>query len=564
MKTGILQLNLTIGDFTANASRLIQECQRLDAQGVDLIVSSELALSGYYPWDLLEAPGFLAQQDIALSSVVSASRSMEALIVLGAITSHPGPGKKLRNSALVIHKGQIIHQAHKQLLPTYNIFDERRHFEPGTETLVFSWNQRQLALLICEDAWNTSGDLYAADPVLEAVKQGAQTIITINASPWHSGKPIQRLNRFGELARQYQVDWLYVNQVGGHDELLFDGSSFALNSSGHPLFLAPLGQESTAIVDIGSSSSLSPSPDWPSGDAERFDMLVLGLRDYARRCGFSTAVVGSSGGIDSAVVLALAQEAFGSSAVTAITMPGPYSSSGSHEDSQILCDNLGVPLLRLSISPFFQQINQSLETTFGTPVLGLAQENLQARLRGVALMAHSNQTGSLLLSTGNKSELSVGYCTLYGDMNGGLNPLGDLYKTEVYSLARYINLRSGRELIPESIISKEPSAELAPGQRDQDSLPPYPALDAFLKLFLESDHLGADEKLRLTRTLSDYRLQAGSAQLERLPRMIQRAEFKRWQACPILRIHPLAFGSGRKLPIAHAFDLRSSFQGTVD
>lgn len=553
MKIGISQLNLKIGALASNADQIIASALSLSAQGAALAVFPELAITGYYPWDLLDQPGFVQAQLAELDRIAEKTKELPMAIALGVATLNDGPGKPFRNSFVLLSGGQVIASGHKQLLPTYNIFDERRHFEPGTETACAVVGGKKLAFLICEDAWNDGGTDYAHNPVAAAQAAGAEAIISLNASPWQTNKHFSRLDLFANVSAERQLPILYVNQVGAHDEIIYDGASFAVSPAEGCTWRAAFGVPEDSIVHFdGSSFSGASAPAWPkSAPAQHLAMAELGLRDYMQKCGFSSVVIGSSGGIDSAVTIALAERVLGASKVTAITMPSKYSSQGSVSDSQDLCDRLGMRLENLSIKPTFDAHLATFFGAFRRAPNRVAIENSQARLRGLALMTYSNDTGSLLLTTGNKSEVSVGYCTLYGDMNGGLNLIGDLYKTEVYALARHINEVDSRQPIPVGIIDKPPSAELFDDQKDSDSLPPYDELDAILRLYIERDLLSAEEIADAWKTLEA--MQTSDALIEKIMRMVDKAEFKRWQSCPILRMHARAFGTGRRYPIAQGF-----------
>lgn len=495
MKISLAQLNYTVGDLYGNTEKILAaiETQRDLA---DMIVFSELAITGYYPYDLIDRPSFVAEQDRQLARIAAASAAGQAAVVVGHIRPNPGPGKPYFNGLTVFAGGQAIFTCDKRLLPTYNVFHERRHFEPGQSSQVLNWQGRRIGFLICEDAWNDEGSDYPANPVADLAAQDAEVLISLNASPSNLGKQAQREQLVSAIARRHGLPMLYVNQVGATDEIVFDGQSFAANAGGVITFVAPGFKEAVATLDLEDgrwAGPTSPAAD-SSDEALMLRQSVLGLADYVRKCGFSQVVVGSSGGIDSALTLALAVEALGPANVLAVTMPSQYSSEGSVIDSRTLCANLGVKLFEAPIGEEFDLARRRFEADFGEAPMRLTLENMQARIRGRKLMEVSNQTGALVLSTGNKSEMSVGYATLYGDMNGGLNLIGDLYKTEVYRLARYINECAGREVIPASILDKAPSAELSPGQKDSDALPDYPQLDAVLRLYIEGDVLPAAQR----------------------------------------------------------------------
>ena len=557
----IAQLDWFVGDIEGNTNKMIDAARRAAVDGADLVVFSELCLTGYYPGDLLDEPGFLERVAAGIEAVQAASRQLPDLHwVLGAPVPRAGPGKKLHNALLVVANGAVVTQYAKQLLPTYDIFDEQRHFAPGPDVArVLRIRDMQVGLMICEDGWNDAGADYLVNPFTRLADAAPDLVVSINASPSNVGKREQRHEVFGQASARTRLPLLYVNQVGGHDQVVFDGASFAVEPGRGVSFEARRFVEhvETLRFDQGrflarDGAELPPVP--PEGLptlAFYRAQIVLGLRDYARRCGFRQAVVGSSGGIDSALTLALAVDALGPENVEAVTMPSSFSSSGSVDDSVTLCRNLGIRLHRHPIAGLVDGFRAGFETAFGTPLQGLPLENVQARIRGTILMEHSNHFGHLLLTTGNKSELSVGYCTLYGDTNGGLGLLGDLYKTEVFALCRHINDVEGREVIPVAIIDKPPSAELAPGQQDTDSLPPYELLDEILKLEVEGARLPAHER-DAAQAVVDRLLATpdGPALVARIRRLIARSEYKRRQAPPILRVRARAFGSGRQMPIA--------------
>ncbi|MEJ1127444.1 NAD+ synthase [Variovorax sp. CCNWLW225] len=555
------QLNYTIGDLRGNAARMIEAARKASSEEADLVVFSEMSLTAYYPADLLEEEGFMDRVEAAFQELLSASRQMPALHwAVGLPARREGAGKKLRNVLRVIRGGEVLLEYAKQLLPTYNIFDERRHFEPGPDVArVLRIRDFQVGLLICEDGWNDEGQDYLVNPFERMRDAAPDLVVSINASPSNIGKREQRHQIFGAASRRNGLPILYVNQVGGHDQLVYDGASFAVEPQAGVVYEARRFAEdvSTLCFDKGrflTPAGKAPPPVSPEGlPALEFyrQQIVLGLRDYARRCGFRQAVVGSSGGIDSALTLALAVEALGAENVVGITMPSSFSSEGSVSDSEALCRNLGVLLKHHAIAGIVSQFTQGFESALGGELRGVALENLQARVRGTILMEYSNSFGHLLLTTGNKSEISVGYCTLYGDTNGGLGLIGDLYKTEVFALSRHLNETARREIIPQAIIDKEPSAELAPGQKDVDSLPPYPVLDQILKLLIEGPRLAQHEYQEARAFVDTLRAQpSGEALVERIRGMVARNEYKRRQSPPIVRVRARAFGSGRQMPIA--------------
>ena len=557
----VAQLNYFVGDIEGNVQKMIAAAHQAAVDGADLVVFSELSITGYHPGDLLDEPGFMRRVGEGISALQDASRQLRGLHwVVGAPVPRDGPGKRLHNALLVLKAGDIVLRYAKQLLPTYNIFDERRHFEPGPDVArVLRIGQTQVGLLICEDGWNDEGLDYAVNPFTRLSDAAPDLIVSINASPSNIGKRELRHQVFGDASRRHGVPILYVNQIGGQDQIVFDGASFAMEPERGLVFESRRFVEDTRTLHFEEGRFSQPGGGaLPPVPAEGLSTLafyqaqiVLGLRDYARRCGFRQAVIGSSGGIDSALTLALAVEALGADNVVAVTMPSSFSSSGSVSDSVTLCDNLGIQLHTHPIADLVAAYAQHFEAGFGRPLTGLPLENLQARVRGTILMEYSNSFGHLLLTTGNKSEISVGYCTLYGDTNGGLGLLGDLYKTEVFALSRHVNEAAGRELIPVAIIDKPPSAELAPGQKDTDSLPPYPVLDEILKVLVEGERLAAWELKQATAFVDGLLGQPdGPALVGRIRGMIARNEYKRRQSPPIIRVRARAFGTGRQMPIA--------------
>ena len=557
----LAQLNPTVGDIEGNVARMIQAAQQAWATGSQLVVFPELSLTGYHPGDLLDDELFLQRCEAGLAALRQASRQIRQLCwVIGAPIRREGAGKKLSNALLVLQAGEVVLSYAKQLLPTYNVFDERRHFEPGPDVApVLRVGDTRVGFLICEDGWNDCGDAYAINP-FERMRQAApDLVVSINASPSDIGKRALRHRHFAEASHRHGLPLLYVNQVGGQDQLVFDGASFAVEPQAGVVFEARRFEEDITTLRFEAGRFLGAGGDQPAPvDPQGLStmafyraQITLGLRDYARRCGFSRVVVGSSGGIDSALTLALAVDALGAGNVEAVTMPSRYSSAGSVDDSVTLCRNLGIALHTFPIADMVASCMQQFARSFETPLTGLAAENLQARVRGTVLMAHSNQFGHLLLTTGNKSEIAVGYCTLYGDTNGGLGLIGDLYKTEVFALSRHMNESAGRELIPQAIIDKAPSAELAPDQKDTDSLPPYPVLDEILKHVIEGERLSAVERAQARAFVERLQQQTdGQALIQRVRQMVARNEYKRRQAPPIVRVRARAFGSGRQMPIA--------------
>lgn len=559
-KLTLAQINPTIGDMQGNLQLMLKAARQARDEGARLVVFPELSLTGYYPGDLLEDDTFMSQLDKSYEDLLRATRETPGVTwAVGVPVRNSGKGKPLHNALVLLDNGRQTLTYAKQLLPTYNVFDERRHFEPGSDVCALaSFDGVRVGFLICEDAWNAAGQDYEVNPLERLAQAAPDILVTLNASPSHLGKREVRQGVISDASRRYGLPVVYVNQVGGHDQLVYDGGSFATSKNGDVVFEAERFKQATHTLsfDQAHGSFLDRhAQELPAPDAQGLEpmefyrrQIVLGIQDYARRCGFKRVVVGCSGGIDSALTLALAVEALGPRNVHAVTMPSDFSSVGSVSDSEKLCSNLGIELSRLPISDLVGRYRLDFDQHMSMDLHGLTQENLQARIRGTLLMALSNQYDFLLLTTGNKSEVSVGYSTLYGDSNGGLGPIGDLYKTEVFALSRHINKVAGREIIPQAILEKEPSAELAPGQKDSDSLPPYEVLDEVLKLIIEGRLLSPEEKAH-SQAMVDS-LPNGPELMQQVRRMVSRSEYKRRQAAPIVRVRARAFGSGRQVPIA--------------
>lgn len=532
-RIALAQLSPIVGDVRGNGDRCIEAIRAAREGGATLVVGTELALSGYPPRDLLE------RADLVRACRAEASRVAAATPGVTAIFGAPWLDGGLRNAALVARDGAIVATRYKSLLPTYDVFDEARWFVPAESNAPLALPGTTLGITVCEDLWfDAAGRRYPADPVDALV--GVDLLVNLSASPFHAGKAKFRRDLVARKARQARAPVAFCNQVGGNDELLFDGNSVVVGAGGELLGRAPAFSEGVVVVDL-EGGGLADGGAEIGPEEEVVEALTMGIRDYARRTGFSTALVGLSGGIDSALVATLAVRALGPANVLGIGMPGPFSSEGSITDARALAANLGIEFQLVPIGTMYESAMQSLaEVCQGRP-RGAAQENLQARARGMVLMAVSNQLGHLLLSTGNKSEMAVGYCTLYGDMNGGLAVIGDVFKTEVYAISRWLNRE--RELIPRATIEKAPSAELAPGQFDQQSLPPYPVLDAILRKLVEGQEAPA--------AVADEGFDP--ALVTRVARMVARSEYKRWQAAPVLRVSPRAFGTGRGIPLAQAW-----------
>ena len=541
MKLGLAQINTTVGDFTGNLALIRTAYERGVAAGTELVVAPELAITGYPPRDLLLKSGFIEGNLAALEELA------KSVGEVGLVVGHVGineqqPGRPAVNAVSLLQHGKVKATRSKTLLPTYDVFDEDRYFEPATDNAPVDFNGRQLGLTVCEDVWNDEAfwldPRYRVDPVDSLVKLGAEVIVNVSASPWNLGKEGMRREMLASLAAKAQRPVVYCNAVGGNDELIFDGGSLALNAAGEALAAGPHFAEALVEVDLDGAAQPATEPD---AMALLHDALVLGVRDYLGKCGFGSAVIGLSGGIDSAVTAALAVQALGAENVRGITMPSPYSSQGSLDDSEALAANLGIQYDVIPIHAGFEMMKASLEPIFGDRPEDVTEENMQARLRGLILMAASNKFGSLVLTTGNKSELAVGYCTLYGDMCGGLAVISDVLKTKVFELARWIN--RDREISPESTITKPPSAELRPDQKDEDSLPPYEVLDAILELYVVE-----------CRSVTE--IVAGGfdeATVKRVARLIDLNEYKRRQAAPGLKVTSKAFGVGRRIPVAQKF-----------
>ncbi|WP_017324863.1 NAD+ synthase [Synechococcus sp. PCC 7336] len=541
MKIALLQLNPIVGDLAGNAELIRMGVARATQMGAELAVTSELALLGYPPRDLLLQEGFVRRAAVALEEL---ARSLvdRCPAIVGTVERNPKPeGRPLYNSAAWLEGGQVKQVFHKRLLPTYDVFDEDRYFEPTQQLNAIEYRGLKIGLTICEDIWNDRDfwqhRRYAIDPVAEMAQAETDVLINLSASPFSAGKQDVRVKMMGSMARKHRLPLLYVNQVGGNDDLVFDGASCAFDRDGTLFASGAAFKPDVVLADLAQMSE--PIAVWPSERAEElYGALVLGTRDYVRKCGFERVLLGLSGGIDSAVTAAIAVAALGADNVLGVLMPSPYSSRGSIEDAEALEKNLGIETQTIPIEPMMAAFERSLAGVFAGMEPGVAEENLQSRIRGNLLMALSNKFGRLLLTTGNKSELAVGYCTIYGDMSGGLAVISDVPKTQVYELARWMN-RQG-EVIPVATIEKPPSAELKPDQQDSDSLPPYEVLDEILRLHVEL-HWGAEEIVG----------QGFEAQVvERVLGLVKRAEFKRSQAAPGLRVTDRAFGTGWRMAIA--------------
>jgi NAD+ synthase/NAD+ synthase (glutamine-hydrolysing) len=541
LRIALLQINPTAGDLNGNAALIVRAVRRAQSQHVDLTVTSELALMGYLPRDLLMNRGFVHRGCRMLDGLARELKDAPPLLV-GVATPNPGDmGRPLFNSAALLKDGAVGPVFHKTLLPTYDVFDEDRYFEPATGPQILDLNGCRLGISICEDVWNDrdfwSRRRYHQDPIEVLAQGGAQAIVNLSASPFTVGKQPLREKMLGHLARKYSLPVAYVNQVGGDDDLIFDGRSAAFDAQGRMFARAKGFQDDVLVVDLVASAGVIAADDFEP-EAEIWDALVLGVRDYARKTGFKKALLGLSGGIDSALTAAIAAAALGPENVLGVLMPSPYSSSGSVSDSVELARNLGIETLVLSLEAIMKSYDGVLADAFRGLPHDVTEENIQSRIRGNLLMALSNKFGSLLLTTGNKSEMSVGYCTLYGDMNGGLAVIADLPKMMVYRVSRWRNRR--KPDIPEAILTKPPSAELRPDQTDQDTLPPYELLDQILELHIEQSQ-SAEEIV--ARGFDEQTVR-------RVLRMVRNAEFKRKQAAPVLKVTSRAFGTGWRMPIA--------------
>jgi len=543
MKIALAQINATVGDLRGNSEKILDFYRRGVAAGADMVMTPELAITGYPPRDLLAKHRFV-QDNLAALHDIAAQIGPTALLV-GYVDFNPKrPGRDYVNAVALVQNGKIISTRQKMLLPTYDVFDEDRYFQPADSNTVFDFGNLRLGLTICEDIWTQDylpAPLYARSPIHDLMRDGtrAQLLLNLSASPYHLGKERVRHDMLRAVAQQYKVPVVYCNLVGGNDELIFDGNSLAFDAAGNLLAQGAPFAEDLVIVDLAGQ----PQPFKPLEPAAALhEALVLGLRDYTQKCGFKSVVLGLSGGIDSAATACLAVAALGRENVLGVSMPSQFSSKGSIDDARDLAKNLGIRWETIPIQDVFEQFKKALQPLFAGRPEDTTEENIQARIRGTTLMALSNKFGHMLLTTGNKSEVAVGYCTLYGDMNGGLGVIADVPKTMVYELSRYINRQ--RLLIPESSLTKAPSAELRPNQTDQDSLPPYDVLDAIIKLYVEEAKSAAEI---IKETGYDEKL------VRAIVRKIDLNEYKRKQAPPCLRVTTKAFGVGRRVPIAQRY-----------
>ncbi len=543
MKIGIAQINPVVGDFPGNAKKILaayREC--LDA-GAELVITPELSLVGYPPRDLVFKSQFVPRCLQALDYLAGESREVPLLV--GYVDHHhPGnPGKPFRNAVAWLEGGRIVHRIWKTLLPTYDVFDERRYFEPGDRCEPVIWKGRRIGVTICEDIWTEDylqRPTYDRDPVEELCAKGIDLLLNLSASPFHLGKPLMRRAMIGGIAHKAKVPVVYCNTCGANDQLIFDGHSLVAGANGRISAQFPGFSEVCRVVDATAQVENDAALD-EDENRQIHQALVMGLRDYVTKCGFSSVCLGLSGGIDSALTAVIAAEALGPENVRGLTLPSPYSSRGSVDDSFALARNLGIRCDEVSIVESFEAVKRTMQPVFEGKPEDVTEENMQARIRGLLLMALSNKENHLLLTTGNKSEMAVGYCTIYGDMNGGLAVISDLPKTRVYQVARWINRE--REIIPWNTIDKPPSAELRPDQKDQDTLPPYEVLDSILELYVEH-HLSPDEIISRGYEESTVRW---------IQRRVDLNEWKRHQAAPGLRVTSKAFGIGRRMPIVQRF-----------
>ena len=541
MKLALGQINPTVGDFSGNAAKIIEFSRHAQGAGAGLILFPELSVCGYPPRDLVERPSFLARNRESVERI--AAQTQGIAVICGLVTpADSETGKSAMNSAALLQDGKVAFVQSKMLLPTYDVFDEMRNFAPAKSQSLFPFCGNHMALTICEDAWNDKlfwpKRLYTVDPIEALIRSGGNFVLNISASPFWIGKRELRRDMLAFIARQHKVPVAMVNQVGGNDSLLFDGSSIVLDAEGEVIAQGLSFEEDLIFFD--SKTLTGDVHEQIEGEeASIYAALVLGTRDYMRKCGFQQAIIGLSGGIDSALTAVIAADAVGPENVIGVGMPGPYSSPGSIDDARELAKNLGIRFELLSINQVVGAYRQTLQEVFAGRKEDVTEENIQSRARGTLLMALSNKLGAIVLSTGNKSELGVGYCTLYGDMVGGLAVISDVPKTLVYRLSHYVNSR--RPAIPPATLEKPPSAELRPNQKDSDSLPPYEILDAVLEDYVEDAH--SAERIAADRGF-DIEV------VRRVVRMVDRAEYKRQQAAPGIKISPKAFGYGRRFPIA--------------
>jgi NAD+ synthase (glutamine-hydrolysing) len=547
MRIALGQINTTVGDLAGNVALCVRFAREAAARGAEMIVFPELSVTGYPPRDLVEKRTFIGQSEAALHKLADATKDLPLAVIAGYVgQSHIPTGKQAMNSAAILRGGEILLRQDKILLPTYDVFDEARNFMPGEAQSLLAMGGEQLALTICEDAWNDKQfwrhPLYTRDPVDELIRSGGTLAVSINASPFHLGKRALRVEMFRAMALRHKIPFIVVNQVGGNDQVVFDGSSFVMDAQGNMIASAASFAEDLVIADLATGMG-DQRASFPDDTEAVYEALVIGTRDYIGKCGFKKVLIGLSGGIDSSLTAAVAVDAVGRENVRGVAMPGPFSSDHSVSDARAMAERFGIEFDIVPITPGYEEMVRTLAPVFEGRKPDVAEENIQARLRGLTLMAMSNKFGAMVLTTGNKSEIAVGYCTLYGDMCGGLAVISDVPKTLVYGLSRIANKRHNGA-IPEAVFIKPPSAELRPDQKDSDSLPPYEVLDAILRLYVEEFRSAKEiaEELSLPLELvKDVALK------------VDRNEYKRQQAAPGLKVTSKAFGMGRRFPVAQRY-----------
>jgi NAD+ synthase (glutamine-hydrolysing) len=547
MRIALGQINPTVGDLPGNLALMLRFAREAAAQHAELIVFPELSITGYPPRDLVEKPSFIERSERAVEQLAEEAKDLPISIIAGYVgRSHKATGKQATNSAAVISSGKIVMRQTKVLLPTYDVFDDARNFVAADTQSLWRTESGHIALTICEDAWNDKQfwphRLYGRDPVDELIQQGAGMIVSINGSPFHLGKRELRDEMFRAMVRRHKVPAIVVNQVGGNDQIVFDGTSFVMDAGGNVIASATSFSEDLVIADTTTGEGDKRSNLLDECEAV-YEALVIGTRDYIRKCGFERVLIGLSGGIDSSLTAVIAVDAVGRENVRGVAMPGPFSSEHSIADARTLAERLDIAFDVIPITPAYDEMRRTLAPVFEGRKPDVTEENIQARLRGLTLMSLSNKFGAMVLTTGNKSELAVGYCTLYGDMCGGLAVISDLPKTMVYSLSRIANSRHAYA-IPESVFEKAPSAELRPDQKDSDSLPPYDILDSILRLYIEENHATSEVAAELALPIELVR---------DVVRKVDRNEYKRQQAAPGLKVTSKAFGVGRRLPVAQRY-----------